>query len=273
MPGRKRSIALRAFAIAGSFVLFLLAFSSNGTKVLDANAGWHASLKDAVEEPLCPRLESAGGEYGGWTICTKDPPSLRDEIVYTVGVGRDINWDLAMIEKHKTRHYGWDPTPTAADFFQKRGIPEGFTFQPYGLGVKDGTVMVKLPVGHGDSYTVMEYNKEAQEGTVTAINVLCLKSMMEKLGHKRVGILKMDIEGAEFDVIESWLGQGYVPPVDQILIEFHGRFFPHGSTKVQTAIQHMAAMGFHVVHKQKNFVRTLSLCGPRCLGDCASDMF
>ena len=42
---------------------------------------------------------------------------------------------------------------------------------------------------------------------------------MSALGHERLDLLKMDIEGAEYAVLDDMLQSGILP--DQLLVEFH----------------------------------------------------
>lgn len=156
-----------------------------------------------------------------------------------------------MIEKYGTVHHGWDPTPTAEDFFTKRPPPKGFTFHKYGLGTSDGNITLKLPKGNQDSYTVMEYHQKAKPGTVTSVQMLSLDSMLRRAKHSKLAILKIDIEGAEFDVIDDWNAKNYSIPADQVLVEFHQRYFKGKGDLVDNAIGYMRNLGFNLVHKTK----------------------
>ena len=53
---------------------------------------------------------------------------------------------------------------------------------------------------------------------------------MDALSHAYVDVLKVDVEGAEFDVVDAW--EGYYgdrgPPACQLLFEWHERFYPEG---------------------------------------------
>lgn len=198
----------------------------------------------------CSDFIKFGDNYGGWTICRPMNSSfhmLQGAIVYSVGIGRNIQWDEGMLQFFGTVHHGWDPTPTASDYFSKRSVPERFYFHRYGLAATDGQVILKLPFGNKDSYTVMEHRANAQTGTITSLPMLSLKSMMRTLGHSWLAILKMDIEGAEFDVIDSWYTSGFEIPADQVLVEFHDRYFKHQQDykrKVPDAIRKMSRMNF-----------------------------
>ena len=67
---------------------------------------------------------------------------------------------------------------------------------------------------------------------------------MQELGHDHIHIVKMDIEGAEYDVIED-IYQSNVRP-DQMLIEFHHRFPGVGTLKTRDAINKVRAMGYQL---------------------------
>ncbi|PXF44249.1 hypothetical protein BWQ96_06030 [Gracilariopsis chorda] len=191
-----------------------------------------------------------GDAYGGWTMCTP-LHSLSDQLVYTIGVGRNIKWDEAIMKEFHTIHHGWDPTPTAQDFFSKRSIPSQFYFHNVGLAAHDGSINLKLPEGNADSYTVMHQKGEAQEGTEGVYPVLTLQSMMRHNHHDHLAILKIDVEGAEFDVVKAWHEKRANVAADQVLIEFHGRYFDSGSNMVRQAVKQMDELGFMLVHRTK----------------------
>ena len=67
---------------------------------------------------------------------------------------------------------------------------------------------------------------------------------MKELGHSRIDIIKMDIEGAEYDVIKD-IYESDIRPV-QILIEFHHRFPGVGIKKTKEAIGCIKSMGYQL---------------------------
>jgi hypothetical protein len=69
-----------------------------------------------------------------------------------------------------------------------------------------------------------------------------LSSIAENLGHTEIDVLKMDIEGTEYEVIDSILQSGIV--VKQWLLEFHHRLFPDGVTRTQKALQQLQKADF-----------------------------
>src|SRR5665647_2667756 len=71
--------------------------------------------------------EKFGTEYGGYTII----PNLSEKsIVYSVGIGEDISFDLALIKKFHCNIYAFDPTPKSAQWIKEQNLPVEFHFYP-----------------------------------------------------------------------------------------------------------------------------------------------
>lgn len=71
------------------------------------------------------------------------------------------------------------------------------------------------------------------------------------LGHSKIDVLKMDIEGAEYDVIDDIM---YLDiPIKQICIEFHHRFDTIGVGKTIEAIEKLSKKGYRIFSYSKNF--------------------
>ena len=77
-----------------------------------------------------------GTEYGAH--CVSLEPLGPDSIVYSVGLGEDISFDLALIEQTGAQVHGFDPTPRAIAWVKSQELPETFTLHELGLGGKDG---------------------------------------------------------------------------------------------------------------------------------------
>ncbi|MDX1509174.1 MAG: FkbM family methyltransferase, partial [Woeseiaceae bacterium] len=79
------------------------------------------------------------------------------------------------------------------------------------------------------------------------IEVPCytVATIAEKLGHSRIDILKLDIEGAEYDVLDGLL-QSDVRPT-QLLVEFHHRFFENGLQRTADIIERLRDAGYKIM--------------------------
>jgi hypothetical protein len=77
--------------------------------------------------------------------------------------------------------------------------------------------------------------KGKQRAESIVVKMKSLADIMQFLGHKKIDVLKMDIEGLEYEIIESIVNSDI--KIVQILIEFHDRFFPYGKQKSQIAVK------------------------------------
>ena len=86
---------------------------------------------------------TSGERSGVWTVC---PDFLNKEsIVYSFGVGDNLAWDLAMIDRFGLTIHAFDPTPASVEWVSKQELPPTFHFHPIGLAGHDGTLNFKLP--------------------------------------------------------------------------------------------------------------------------------
>jgi hypothetical protein len=67
---------------------------------------------------------------------------------------------------------------------------------------------------------------------------------MKLQGHDRVDVLKMDIEGAEYAVIEDIVREKI--PVKQMLVEFHHRLSSVGTEKTRKALTQLMDSGMKI---------------------------
>lgn len=193
----------------------------------------------------CP-MERHGSDYGGWTI---NPTGLgKDSIVYSFGIGEDVSFDVAMIRRFGCVVHAFDPTPRSIEWVkarQKSGeIPSGFVLHEYGLAAHDGTVSFFAPDNPTHvSHTMIE---GATKGRQITVPVKRLATILRELGHARVDLLKMDIEGAEYAAVEDILKERVAIP--QMLVEYHHRFPNVGAARTQASINLLGAHGYRLFH-------------------------
>ncbi len=74
--------------------------------------------------------------------------------------------------------------------------------------------------------------------------------MMADLGHTEIDLLKMDIEGAEYDVIQNMLASFPQILPKQILVEFHDDLHPDFSGRSKSVISSLNDNGYSLVHTE-----------------------
>lgn len=193
-------------------------------------------------EIRCRKL-SLGQGGGQWCVC---PEAIRHGgVAYTVGVGEDISFDLELVGRCGLEVHAFDPTPLSAQWLARQTTPEQFHFHPWGLAGYDGQAEFSLPLSHGVSFTTL---KAIQSKMSARGEVRRLKSIMDTLGHERLEILKMDIEGAEYEVIPDIVD--LANQIGQVLIEFHHRLLPvsNGLQRTKQALEALGRAGFRIFY-------------------------
>lgn len=202
-----------------------------------------------------PQLRTPKQRSGGWWF---SPEGLsRGSIVYSLGVGEDIAFDLALIERFGASVHAFDPTPGAVEWVGSRQLPAGFHFHQVGIADFDGVAEFSAPVAEGNvCFTLLE--REGGRGPSIEAEVRRLPTILAELGHDHIDLLKMDIEGAEYTVIPDLVRSGI--PVRQILVEFHHRFRNVGNERTREAVELLLANDYRILHisasgREYSFVR------------------
>lgn len=185
-----------------------------------------------------------GNKHAGFFVYTKLLNS--NSIVYSFGVGNDISFDNELINDYNCKVYAFDPTPKSIDYISSNKPSSNFFFKPYGLNNKDGDVTFYLPSNPKHISGTTTKNTENNQTTSKCIDVPMKKfeTIIKELGHKKIDIVKLDIEGSEYDVIDDIL-QSKVE-INQILIEFHHRFSSISLNKTTDAIKKLNKSGYKI---------------------------
>ena len=162
-----------------------------------------------------------GSEYGGWTI----PADALDaeSICYCVGCGEDISFDLELMRRYSCSVYGFDPTPRSIAYVRKAtaDIP-AYRFLEVGIWSTEGTVRFFAPAdARHVSHSITNL---AGVESYLEIPTRRLSNVLREHGHSRLALLKLDIEGAENEVIRSILEDRL--QIDILLVEFDELGFP-----------------------------------------------
>ena len=206
----------------------------------------------------CSR-QTFGNRFADWTFCPDH--LLEDSVVYSFGVGEDISFDLELMEHFRLRVHAFDPSPRSIKWIGTQPEKDGFHFYPYGLAGNDGNLSFSEPGDPGIHSLKLTRSLSGQEeaGYTLELPVQRLRTIMERLGHKKIDLLKMDIEGAEYEVIEDIIGSAV--PITQLLIEFHHRFDHIGIGKTRGAISNLNEAGYRIFHvsssgEEISFIKT-----------------
>jgi len=187
-------------------------------------------------------LNYIGTTYGGWEICLDLVP--QGSTIISAGVGEDISFDTELVLKKDCQIIGVDPTIKSHNFIENHK-PRNFKLIKAALtGTNGETIKVfkqKNPEYVSESIIESNDNCTKEYHFCDCISVQDLHST-----YKDISVLKMDIEGAEYDVIKS-LGDFKIP---QICVEFH-QFCTHFSeADNNNSIEALKKIGYDFYHTQ-----------------------
>ena len=220
------------------------------------------------------KVERLGTQYGGWFV----PLGCFDasSVCYLAGAGEDVSFDFTLAARTGAEIHIIDPTPRAVEHFDFireqieqdpkvavynarfgggdpqywRHIQEGakdlskFKFHSIALAGEQGTLKFYPPKNPEH----VSFSLDNLQDTDTPIEVAAetIDSLMTKLGHTKVDLLKLDIEGAEYNVLRQMLAFDILPGV--LCIEFDGLL--HGRRSVgetQVLLRRLGRAGYHLI--------------------------
>ena len=198
-----------------------------------------------------------GNAYGGFYV---NPDLLNSSsIIYSFGIGTDLSFDLSIIANHQSQVFGYDPTPKSIDWIANQQLPTNFHFTPIGLGSKTEVVKFKLPkIKEHVSGSVISHNNVDEQNSVE-VQMESFKTIANKNNHSHIDVLKMDIEGSEYAVLDSILNSGI--SISQILLEIHERFFEDGKQKTDQMLAQLHQHGYKLFgisekEEELSFIKT-----------------
>lgn len=190
-----------------------------------------------------------GSSYGGFYI---DPTLMSEKsIVYSFGIGKDVTFDMACIRKHGCAVIGFDPTPKSIDFIKSKSISDKFQFFNYGISTISGDQKFYLPADSRGVSGSLVMSEAVDEKNAIMVQMKTFADIIAEFGHTSIDVLKMDIEGVEYDVLENIIQSGV--PIKQILVEFHDRLFHPTEFRSKQIVELMRQKGYEIFASSMSF--------------------
>jgi len=211
-------------------------------------------------------LIKLGTDYGGWTI----PVTLlgKDSICYLAGAGTDISFDTTLARRLGCPIWIFDPTPRSQQHFDEliKAAAEYKTFYvypeiPYDIDAASARLLHFIPIGLWSRTDMVKFFAPKNETHVShsisnlqdtdhyfEAKVQRLRDIMQARGHQRLDLLKLDIEGAEFEVLDTILADGI--DITLLCVEFHPD--KDGSkARIQSTLDKLADHGFRIIARDE----------------------
>lgn len=140
-----------------------------------------------------------GSDYGGWEI----PDVLTaSSICYCFGAGTDVSFELGLIGRFGCKVWTFDPTPGSIDYCKQINDPD-FIFSPVGIAKEKGVGRFYKPANPAHiSHSLVNLQNTTD---YIEVELNTLRGCMEANGHSKIDLLKLDIEGTEYDIINDIL--------------------------------------------------------------------
>lgn len=178
-------------------------------QILGASAAKLQSLGLAPLTGHCPgknriTLGGSNGREGSWGICLSEELVARfhrqDCIVYSFGIQNDWSFDAAIAQLGCEV---WSYDPSSLHLKDHSDLDKNVHFQRVGVGLEDTTRWIVEDPNHGGKWD------DVPSGTTGAhkFQIKTLHTLMAENNHDRIDLLKIDVEGFEWGLLQHWVAQ------------------------------------------------------------------
>jgi FkbM family methyltransferase len=261
-------------------------FTAGGKLLKTSGARVHRKAKKLYEilAGLTPKLTVSahnyklirlGTGYGGWTFV--DSRDLYNTAIISCGLGEDASFDVEFSSKFKSKVIFVDPTPRAISHYKqiveklgqrattsysssgKQPIdaydlslirPEYLQLVDKALWIESKTLKFFLPSNPNYvSHSIVNYQRNYKEDSeYIEVEAVTIDTILREVGIKNVPLIKLDIEGAEIEVILDMMARKFFPK--QILVEFDELTVPSKTSKTRVLAAHDALLenGYQLIN-------------------------
>jgi FkbM family methyltransferase len=245
-------------------------------KKLSSFFGYDPVTKLRIHGPVS--LEKIGSAYGGWVIPGNFLSPLS--VCYFAGAGEDLSFDTGIAEKYGCPVFIFDPTPRALQHFEtlKNTLLNGnkmpvnnsdvlfysidksklplLQFFDYGIWNKEDILKFYVPKDPQHvSHSILNLQKTEE---FIRVKVDRLSNIMKTHGHAEIDLLKLDIEGAEYNVLQSIIEDRL--KVKVICIEYDEAISPLDQSflsRIKMSLSALMKYGYLIVDASENCNYTL----------------
>jgi FkbM family methyltransferase len=198
-----------------------------------------------LDAPFCASALNVRpyGKENVWHICTEGWRDRRP-VVYSGGVGKDISTELELLSSFDCSIFLYDPSPTGQATMQKaENQRPGLSYKPSGFAGRPGPITFSLPSNAAEG----SFSSRAGSGPTVDFDCVRLSEQAQLRGHREIDLVKLDIEGFEYEVLDDLLASTL--SVHQICVEFHPWLSKHCARETAKAMRKLRREGFRIIYK------------------------
>lgn len=174
----------------------------------------------------------------------------ENSIVYSFGIGNNYSFECNLTNTYNCKVFSFDPSPEVVYKMKEEQLPYNLKYYEYGLSDIDGIKAFHIPSSGKAGKNYSEFYRPGVDTSVVNLQVYQLSTLMKKLGHTHLDLLKMDIEGSEFIVLPNILQTNV--QIKQLCLETHARIFPNSIEKMQWIKKLLNQKGFLLISNESN---------------------
>lgn len=200
-------------------------------------------------------------------------------ICYCIGAGEDVSFDTELVINFGCKVFIFDPMPESKNFFnklkehasrnQKLVVGNPGSAYEYQIteeqlatityiekGIWDKEMMVKFYEPTRENYASHSILNLQQSDKFIEAPVDRLSNIMKKLNHKSIDLVKIEIEGAEYTVIDTIVEDKI--DVKFILVEFDEVFHSQGMAylkRIKASTDKILNAGYTIAHSTHLYKR------------------
>lgn len=175
------------------------------------------------------------------------PLSNSQPVVIDAGCSYEADFSKSMMKLHNARVYAVDPTLKHRPSLKKIEEENGgqFTHIPFAIAAKDGTLQFHESKKNESGSLLSDHLNIRRDETVNyEVTAVTLRSLVRHIGVQHIDILKLDIEGEEYELFEQIQSED-LAPFAQIFVEFHHHALTKfGQRDTQKIVDKICACGF-----------------------------
>jgi FkbM family methyltransferase len=170
-----------------------------------------------------------------------DPHSLKrstfnflneDSIVFDLG-GYEGQWSSDIYARYKSKILIFEPIKSYADLIADRFKPnKDIKVYQFGLGIGDSEIDITIDA-FASSVITQNNNRKKEK-----IQIKDFLAFLNENRIKSIDLIKINIEGSEFDLLEYLIQHDYLKKITGLLIQFH-RFAPNAISRMENIKSNM----------------------------------
>jgi len=164
------------------------------------------------------------------------------KVVFDIGASVGL-WTNYILSQGAKNVYSFEPNRVALSHIRKNFENESrVTVIPNAVYYKRASIPFYVDPSNSLISSVL---KETNNVPTYEVETVTLDEVMSSHGIQKVDLIKMDIEGAEFDIFEN-ITNFTIDRVDSWLIEYHDFYFDDGRSKIDFLVEKLESFGYRV---------------------------